>query len=198
MSKKSDNHSLFTNKRGHNLFRLYLDALDEYNEVELHELYNDLMEATSNDLLEVRINSHGGYLKPGHTIGNIMTDKFQNRCITVIDSIALSMGALLFLKGAERIVYPHSQLMFHEFSEGISGKGSKIENELLFKLPLYEQEMKKWVRPYLNKKEWKQFKSGKDLWFGSYEMCKKGIATKININGTILDAKKYIKEIDKE
>jgi ATP-dependent protease ClpP protease subunit len=194
MGKKSDNHSLFANKRGHTLHRLFLDALDEYNEVELHELYNELMEATPNDLLEVRINSHGGFLKPGHAIGNIITDKFQHRCITVIDSIALSMSALLFLKGSERIVYSHSQLMFHEISAGYNGKSSDINNEIEFKNPLFKKEMKMYVKPYLTKKEWKSFNNGKDIWLNAHEMCKRGIATKININGTILEAKDYVKE----
>jgi ATP-dependent protease ClpP protease subunit len=172
-----------------------MDALDEYNEVEIHEIYNSLMESGNNDILELRINSHGGYLKSGHTLCNIIQDKFPDTCITIIDSIALSMAAVLFLQGSTRVVYPHSTLMLHDYSAGYYGKISDVKTEMEFDIKNHRKSFKRWLRPHLTKKEWKRFLDGKDLWFDAVTMCKKGMATHIIIGNNTINAEKYIKEI---
>lgn len=197
-NKNSEFHTLFTNKRARTHFRLFLDALDEYNEKEIHGIYNELIEAGSEDILEIRINSHGGYVKSGHTLMNIMADRFNQRCLTFIDSIAYSMAGLIFLLGNKRVIYPHSSLLLHDYSANYKGKPADIENKLEHDKRLFRTQAQQVIKPFLSKKEWGKFLDGKDLWFDAYDMCKKEMATEIVIKNVAINSKKYYKEVKRD
>jgi len=192
--KKSERHSLSINKRVQNHFRLFLDTLDEHNEIDLHDIYNELWEANPTDILEIRINSSGGYLKTGHTLCNIITDKFPDSCMTIIDSSAHSMASTIFLHGTERIVYPHSSLLIHDYKSGYIGKISDIEDKMKAEKKILRKGARLLLKDFLTKKEWKKYMNGRDIWFDARQMCERDIATKIIIGANAVESQTYVEE----
>jgi len=182
----------------HKKFTIYISDFMEF-ERGLHTLFDTLWNASEDDLLELRINSGGGLLKEGQQFSNIIENKFKNRTTTVLDSMGYSMGALNFLMGNKRIVMENSDLMFHNYSTFIGGKGHEIASELKHNQKHFKKYFKKLMvmTNALTDKEFKQMWHGKDFWMDTKELCKRGIATHVLVEGKEVKAKKYLKSLKK-
>ncbi len=182
----------------HKEYRVFIDSFAEM-ERGLHEMFNELWNANDDDTLELRINSWGGIVKEGQNFFNIINNKFKGRTTTILDSAGYSMGALTFLMGNERIVTEEADLMLHDYSGGLWGKGGEMEAQL--------EHNKKHLRKFfskvlvdsgfLSKKEFKKMIIGKDYWMDTKELCERGMATHVLINGQKIPAKKYLKSLKK-
>ena len=183
----------------HKRFRLFVGPFFELKKG-LHSVFNELLEAGESDLLELRINSRGGFVVEGQQFYNIIQEKFPNRVVAYLDNIGYSMGALLFCMADKRVVYPYSDFMFHNYSSGAVGKGGEIKARVEHHSRVLEEFFYDIiVKPgFLTKKEFKKMLVGQDYWFDSKEMCKRGIATHIIVNGKELTAKEYLKSLKKE
>jgi len=168
-------------------------------ENKLHETYNELWNAKDNDKLELRINSNGGMVNEGGQFYSIIRNKFNGRTTTVLDNKGYSMGALTFCMGDKRVVTERADLMFHDYSGGMFGKGGEMQSR--------NEHTQKFVRAFfkevildqgfLTKKEYNNMLIGQDYWFGVQELCERGIATHVLVNGKEVKAKKYLKRIKK-
>ena len=182
----------------HTSYRVFIDTFLEH-ERGLHEMFNELWNAGKHDTLELRINSGGGFVNEGSQFYTLINNKFNGRTTTILDSRGYSMGALVFCMGDKRIVTPRSDLMFHDYSGGARGKGGEIEARLkhgaehvrTFFADIILQ------HKFLSKKEFKNMLIGKDYWMTAPEICKRGIATHVLIDGKEIKAKKYLKLLKK-
>ena len=183
----------------HKLFRVFISAFSE-NKKGLHAIFNELRKAGSYDCLELRINSDGGLVTEGQQFFNVILEKFGDNTTTYLDNHGYSMGALLFCMGENRVIYPYSELMFHNYTHGSWGKGENVKSHVkhtarsltaFFKAVTVSQ-------GFLNKKEFKEMLLGKDFWMDCEEMCKRGIATHVVIWGETITAKKYLKGLKKK
>jgi len=179
-------------------FRFFITSFHD-NEKGLHAIFNTLWTASENDTLELRINSHGGSVKEGKQIAHIIKNKFFGRTTTILDSCGYSMGALTFCLGDERIVTEYSDLMFHDYSGWSCGKGQEIESEVEHNKKHIREFFKKIIvgSNFLTADEFKHLLIGKDYWMDATEMCRRGIATHILIDGKKIKAKKYLKQLKK-
>jgi ATP-dependent protease ClpP protease subunit len=191
----------YTKERGvykvtptHQKFTLYISDFMEF-ERGLHSIFNTLWNASEYDELELRINSGGGLLKEGQQFSNIIENKFKNRTTTILDSMGYSMGALNFLMGDKRIVMENSDLMFHNYSTFMMGKGNEIAAELKHNQRHFKKYFHKLIvlSGALSKKEFEQMWHGKDFWMDTKELCQRGIATHVLVGGQEVKAKKYLK-----
>ncbi|MCK5903487.1 MAG: ATP-dependent Clp protease proteolytic subunit [Cocleimonas sp.] len=177
-------------------YRLFVDIFFE-RERGLHEIFNDLWNAGKHDTLELRINSQGGFVNEGSQFYSVIKNKFKGRTTTILDSCGYSMGALTFCMGDKRIVTPRSDLMFHDYAGGIWGKGGEIESQFKHQAThlraFFEDVIVK--NKFLKKKEFKNMLMGKDYWMTTPEMCKRGIATHVLVDGEEIKAKKYLKQL---
>ena len=179
-------------------FRLFIDSFME-KERGLHEIFNELWNAGQFDTLELRINSRGGLVNEGSQFYSIIKNKFHKRTTTILDSCGYSMGALTFCMGDKRIVTQRSDLMFHDYSGGISGKGGEIKSRFKHST----KHLRKFFQDvilkngFLSKSEFDNMLIGKDFWMDTKELCKRGIATHVLIDGKEISAKKYLKLIKK-
>ena len=109
-------------------------------------------------------------------------------------------GALTFCMGDKRVVTLRSDLMFHDYSGGVGGKGGEIETRIKHSSKHLRKFFKDVILKgdFLTKKEFSQMLIGKDFWFNHKEMLKRGIATHILIDGEEMTAKKYLKSIKKK
>jgi ATP-dependent protease ClpP protease subunit len=183
----------------YNLFRIFISAFSE-NKKGLHAVFNELRKADTYDRLELRINSDGGSVTEGQQFFNIILEKFSDSTTTFLDNHGYSMGALLFCMGQQRIIYPYSELMFHNYTHGVWGKGDNVKSHVKHTSKSLSAFFKDVIvsQGFLNKKEFKEMLLGKDFWMDSDEMCERGIATHVVIYGETITAKKYLKMLKKD
>jgi ATP-dependent protease ClpP protease subunit len=173
---------------------IYLSAFDE-NEVILAKILYEIRELKEEDRLRLIINSPGGYVKEGRSLINTIKSSGVE-VITELLSDADSMAAVTFCIGDKRIVYENSSIMFHTFSTGYWGKGGDMKDYI----DHTSQNLIEFFRSViigLTDKEIERMVEGKEWWFTTKEMCERGIATHVNINGVNVPAKDYLKLLKK-
>ena len=174
---------------------LYLDDGIKAD-TDINGLINTLRSAGKEDKLVVRICSPGGAVHVANRFKTIMKSDFHGRTTTILDPYGASASADLFLDGDVRIIYPYSYIMFHNFSAGAWGKGREILSRVGFYNNFFSKLMQREYGPYFTKDEIEDLFKGADFYFDAEEMCRRGIATKVDVNGTLIDAKKYLKSLE--
>jgi len=183
----------------HKNYRIFIGAFRELKKG-LHLVFNELLQADTNDTLEFRIHSRGGMVLEGQQFYNIIEEKFQNRTTAYLDNFGYSMGALLFCMAAKRVAFPHSDFMFHNYSGGAVGKGGEIKSRIKHQSKVIERFLYDLIvkQGFLSKSEFEQMLIGQDFWMDTKELCKRGIATHIIVDGKELTAKEYLKSLKKK
>ncbi len=183
----------------HKIYTIYIERFKELKRG-LHSVLNELRTAGVDDRLVIRINSGGGFVNEGKQFYNLMNEKFHNRTTTYLDNHGYSMGALLFCMGDKRVIYPYSDLMFHNYSSGVGGKGG----EIISRVEHTDAHIKAFFRKiivdqgFLSDKEFEKMLIGQDFWMGAQELCERKIATHVVYKGKEMKAKKYLKILGKK
>ena len=166
----------------------------------LHSVFNELKSAKENDVLEFMIDSGGGFVNEGMQFYNIMQEKFHGRTVAYLDNKGYSMGAMLFSMADKRVIYPYSDFMYHNYAGGAVGKGGEIKARLEHTSKKLEAFFHDIIvkQGFLTDDEYQQMLVGQDYWMGAKELCKRGIATHVIVQGQELTAKEYLKELKKE
>ncbi len=185
--QKLDDVELVTN-------RIFLDDfIHEGND--LHDILNTLHDAGPNDVLETRINSSGGFARYGQQFINVMKDKFNGRTITIVEAEALSIAALIFMAGDRRIIYPHSTILFHDVALSTEGKANEAISRLGVMHLIFIEYMRSLMLPYFTEEEIDSISKGMDMSLDAEEMCTRGIAHCVLVNGESLTAREYLESI---
>ena len=180
----------------HKLYRLYVSDFHSH-ETSLHHLIQELKGAGSKDKLELIISSNGGSIEEGRKLYNVMQDKFYDRVVAYLDNHGYSMGAVLFCMAPKRVVYPYSNLMFHNYKGGAMGKGG----EMVAKVEYFDKLNTKFrhdivvKQGFLTEDEYKNLLIGQDFWMGTEEMCQRGIATHVKVKGKEITAEAYLEQL---
>jgi len=173
---------------------LYFSTFAE-SKPSLAVLLNDIRQLGQEDRITLIFNSPGGLVSEGRAIINAIQNTGAD-IQTELLSEASSMAAIMFCIGDRRIIYENSSLMFHNFSGGIGGKGHEMKDRLKHSI----KNITAFFRGHiigLSEKEIQQMLDGKEWWFGSKEMCERGIATHVNVDGVMIPAKRYLKALKK-
>jgi ATP-dependent protease ClpP protease subunit len=183
----------------HKRYRVYIGRFFELKKG-LHSVFNGLREASEKDYLELMINSGGGVVNEGQQFYNLMQDKFYGRTVSYLDNKGYSMGALLFCMTDKRVIYPYSDLMFHTYSHGSYGKGGEVKSHVehtakKLKRFFYDLIVQK---GFLSEDEFNQMVVGQDYWMDAKELCKRGIATHVIVEGKEITAKEYLKHLKEQ
>ena len=182
----------------HTNYRIFIGRFFELKRG-LHTVFNELKNAKEYDTLELIIDSNGGIVNEGMQFFNIMLEKFPDRTTAYLDNHGYSMGALLFCMANKRVIYPYSDIMFHNYSGGAIGKGGEIKSKVkhtdrLLRKFFYDIVVE---QGFLTKSEFEKMLIGQDYWMDTKQMCKRGIATHVVANGKEITAKEYLKELKK-
>ena len=183
----------------HKIYTIYIEKFKELKRG-LHSVLNELRSAGREDRIEFRINSGGGFVNEGQQFYNLLNEKFHKRSVAYLDNHGYSMGALLFCMADKRVIYPYSDLMFHNYSSGVGGKGG----EILSRVEHTDKHIKAFFRKiivekgFLSDEEFENMLIGQDFWMGAEELCQRKIATHVIYQGKEIKAKKYLKEIAKQ
>ena len=185
-------HNLYKTEEKITDFRLYIGDFEHENG-ELDEIFNDLRQATPSDTLTIEIASPGGFVSELQKFENLINTTFFENTTTILNPYGYSCGALLFTFGDERLVYVNSTAMFHDVSLGFAGKHSDVKEQAQFD----EKAMANYLKPrlisYFTKQELEQFFNGKEFWMDCYELCRRGIATKVLMGQTQINASYFVK-----
>ena len=180
-------------------YTLYVERFKELKRG-LHSVFNELRHSGKEDILELRINSGGGSVNEGIQFYNLMRERFHKRTHAYLDNHGYSMGALLFCMADRRVIYPYSDLMFHNYGHGAMGKGGEVKARVKHVDKLLQTFFKDMIvaQGFLSEKEFHDMVIGKDFWMDAKEMCKRGIATHVVYHEKEIKAKKYLKILAKE
>jgi ATP-dependent protease ClpP protease subunit len=174
-------------------FRLYIDSFSE-NKNGLHKIYHELSKADADDEICLEISSNGGLVDELLTLYNIVTNRFKGRSTSILNNHGYSAGAMAFCMCSERIAYEYSELMFHDYSIRFSGKGGEIETKAAH-LSKHLREFFESIlvtQHFLSQEEFAKMVIGQDFWFGTLEMCKRGICTHVIKEGEKMTAAAYL------
>ena len=183
----------------HRRFRVYIGRFRELRKG-LHSVFNELKDANKLDKLEFVISSGGGMVLEGQQFYNLIQEKFFGRTTAYLDNHGYSMGALLFCMADKRVIYPYSDLMFHTYSHGSYGKGGDVKQHVKHTAKKLERFFFDLIveKGFLVEEEFKQMLIGQDYWMEAKELCKRGIATHVIVDGQELEAKEYLKKIKED
>jgi ATP-dependent protease ClpP protease subunit len=148
-------------------------------------------------VLEIRINTPGGYVNTGLSFINMLQHEFPGKnTVGVIDSVAYSMGAMIFMACHNRVIYPSSSMLLHTVSAEFTG--GKIPDILdhsnnaiytakyLFNTLLY---------PYFSLAEIDSILNGREYYLTADEMIKRKMVDFIIYQGQYLTRKEYKKKV---
>lgn len=137
--------------------------------IQYTDLLYTLRTASEVDIIYLHLNTPGGNFDTGlQIINNIGTS--PARVITVLEARAYSMGALIFLSGDELIVHDTCQLMFHNYSSALIGKGNEQQAQVLAISKWFEKVMRHVCKPFLMDDEVERILRGEDIWMDSDEI----------------------------
>lgn len=159
----------------------------------IHKVHNHLLEAPSNAQLELRISSNGGSVDEGARLISLMENHFPDRTVGYLESKGYSMGAILFSYCDTRIIYPTSNLMYHNYSAFLMGKGGEIKD----RTENTQDRMASIMKPildqgFITEDENQRMLDGKDIWLTADDLCQRGIATHVMVKGRIVSAADYL------
>jgi ATP-dependent protease ClpP protease subunit len=191
--------SLYQITPKHRRFRVYIGRFRELRKG-LHSVFNELKDANPVDKLEFIISSGGGMVLEGQQFYNLIQEKFFGRTTAYLDNHGYSMGALLFCMADKRVIYHYSDLMFHTYSHGSYGKGGDVKEHVKHTAKKLEKFFFDLIvkKGFLSENEFKQMLVGQDYWMEAKELCKRGIATHVIIDGEEIEAKEYLKRVKRE
>lgn len=141
-------------------FYIYSDIGPPENYI---ELIQTIRTAEPHDHIYLHLNTNGGHLDTGIAIVSAIAE-CQGTVTTVLDSVAHSMGAILFLAGHQYIVHDCAMMMFHTFNGGFIGKSSDVDKQVQAYKRQYAMLVKKTCSKFLTTDEIKRIDNGEELW----------------------------------
>ena len=144
----------------------------------------------------MHIGSYGGAVSENVQLYNLINSMYSTRCTTYLNH-GYSAGAMTFMMGQERIIYKHSDIMFHFFSGGNYGKGSDMIASITHSVKSISSYYKTVLKDYFTDEELElMVHHGKEFWMDSAMMMNKGIATSIIVDGKHLSSEEYFEMYD--
>jgi ATP-dependent protease ClpP protease subunit len=146
--------------------------------------FESLQQDDSIDEIEIMINSLGGSVFKGFPIITAINNS-EKPVTTIVDTVAASMAAMIFLAGAKRKMYSYSQLMIHpaRYTDGSTDEALVNTNQNIFNLiknttKRAKDKIKSWL--------------SKDTWFTAAQAFENSLATEIiNSKMALVDSYQY-------
>lgn len=191
----TEHHSLFRTNLTPEVVKWRLFVGDFFEEgTSLNGIMDTLLDSGPEDFLEAHIHSNGGSIDSATRFLNVIKNKFPKRNSATLNNKGRSMGALTFCAFDKRVIYENSDIMFHNYSSLMMGKGGEIGSQVDFSDDTFDKMNKDLVvgSGFLTEEEYNRMVDGKDYWFTADEMCRRGIATHVMVSGVEMTAKDYL------
>jgi ATP-dependent protease ClpP protease subunit len=139
---------------------------------EYTDMIHRISYANPADIIFIHLNTSGGHLDTGVQIINAMQNS-QAKIVTVLESVAYSLGTLIFLAGDQMVVNDNCMMMFHNFRGGVIGKGNELISQLDATVKWFSAFAKKIYVPFLSEDEFTRLLKGEDIWMHSPDIRKR-------------------------
>lgn len=149
-------------KQAVNIHEFYLCGDIESAE-EYIDWFDTIRSASSNDVIKIYINSHGGDLFTAIQFMRVLAETEGNVVISV-EGACFSAATLVFLCAETFEVSEHSMFMFHNYSSSAVGKGGEMFDRLIYEREWSEKLFKQSYQDFLTDKEIQTMLEGKDIW----------------------------------
>lgn len=127
------------------------------------DLVHELRSAAPHDSFTLYLNTSGGRVDAGLQLINAIRDS-EATVTAILDPYAYSMGAFIFLAADIQMVPDNAQLMLHNYSSGLLGKGNEQLAEVRAASQSFENLFKSICYPFLLPEEISNIMNGQDLW----------------------------------
>ena len=118
-------NDIFSSNLEHRIIHLVVGIDDTMSASIIAQLLH--LDAESNEDISIYINSPGGSVSAGLAIYDTMQN-IKSDVRTICVGVAASMGAVILSGGkkGKRYILPHSEVMIHQPSSGVSGQATDI------------------------------------------------------------------------
>ena len=129
--------------------------------------------------LDIHINSYGGDVDAGLTIGNNIR-AYNGRKRTVVDGFACSIASVIMQAGDERVVQPGSMVMIHDAMSSCTGTAADME-EAAATLDKHSDNIAALyaARAGGTPQQWRATMRSKDTWYTADEAVAAGLADRV-------------------
>ena len=128
------------------------------------DLIHKIKFAGPNDIVNIYLNTPGGYLTTGAQIINAIRASSAH-VVTHVEGEVCSLGTLIFLSGDEMVVHDGSLFMIHTYSGVSSGKGHEMHAQTKAQAKWFEEIARRSYIGFLTEEEFEEMIAGRDLWF---------------------------------
>jgi ATP-dependent protease ClpP protease subunit len=139
---------------------------------EYTDMIHRIAYAGPGDVIYIHLNTHGGNLETGVQMINAMQNS-PAQIVTVLESVAYSLGTLIFLAGDQMVVNDNCVMMFHNFRGGVIGKGNELTSQLEATVKWFSTLARKIYVPFLTPDEFDRLLRGEDFWMQSQDIRKR-------------------------
>ena len=190
------NHSMYViHGEDKDSYRLYLGGImdDDKDTASIMEALRNVKRGT--DELEIIVQSGGGIITQGMQLYNSILGAFGDKVTTVLSVYGRSMGAILYCMGTKRVITKYCDLMFHNYSAGMFGKGDDIATRVEYTQEMVDEFMQDIVigKGFMSEEEYSRMQDGHDYWMREKELIERGIATHMRIDGKDIPIAEYVK-----
>lgn len=133
------------------------------------EMIHQIQTAGPESIIYIHLNTPGGVLDTGVQLINSIRIS-EAHIVCSLEGYVASLGTLIFLAADEFIVHDISQMMFHNYSGGVGGKGHEQIAALEAATRWTQDIMKDLYIPFLSEDEFDRIMLGEDLYFQADEI----------------------------
>lgn len=133
------------------------------------EMIHVIRYSSEYDTIFIHLNTVGGNAFTTIQLIQAMRESSAH-IVTSMEGQCCSAGTMIFLSGKEYIVQPHSLMMIHNYSSGVSGKGHEQRAQFEAFEKLFRELMAEMYAHFLTDDEIQKVIDGSDFWFDSKEV----------------------------
>ncbi len=140
--------------------------------IQYTKMVHTIQQAGPDDAVHIHLNTEGGYLSTGIQIINAM--KYSPaEIICSIEGEAHSLGSMIFLAADQFLVHDNSQMLIHNYTGGVYGKGKESVDELASTIKWFASLAQKYYVPFITDLELSNILNDKDMWLQDDDIRKR-------------------------
>lgn len=153
-----------------NKYSVYLNEVKEA--IYFNDFFNTIQNSHSNDVIDININSFGGFEESAIQLYNELINCKAHVHINV-SGYCCSAGSVVLLTGDTWSITKNSKVMVHSPKSWFGGKHNELLSRVDFEKEWVKDFFKEVYKGFLTDKEIKEALDGKDFWFNGNETVKR-------------------------
>lgn len=136
------------------------------------DMFHQIRNAASNDVITLHINSPGGSLATALQFFRCLGET-PGRVVASIEGECMSAATIIMMQADAYLISPHSMFMFHNYSGGVFGKGGEMMDQLEFERLWSTNLLHDVYKDFLTEDEINTILDNRDIWLTSDEVSER-------------------------